>query len=81
MGTVSTDTRTIGPGCLFIALRGESFDGHKFLNHAAAAGAVAAVVDSIPPAVPDGLALIQVVDTKTAMGKLATFVRSRLRGR
>lgn len=36
--TVSTDTRTIGPGALFVALRGENFDGHAYLAAARARG-------------------------------------------
>ena len=42
---VSTDTRTLRPGDLFVALRGERFDGHGFLGQAKASGAVAAMVD------------------------------------
>ena len=41
---VSTDTRTIRPGDLFVALRGERFDGHDFVAQALAAGAGGAVV-------------------------------------
>ncbi|HEY6100029.1 MAG TPA: Mur ligase domain-containing protein, partial [Anaeromyxobacter sp.] len=44
VGGVSTDTRTIAPGSLFVALRGERFDAHDFLGEAAAKGAAAAVV-------------------------------------
>ncbi len=43
---VSTDTRSIQPGDLFIALKGEHFDGAKFVPNALKAGAVAAVVSS-----------------------------------
>jgi UDP-N-acetylmuramoyl-tripeptide--D-alanyl-D-alanine ligase len=42
---ISTDTRTVEPGQLFLALRGESFDGHFFVEQAIAAGAIAAIVD------------------------------------
>jgi UDP-N-acetylmuramoyl-tripeptide--D-alanyl-D-alanine ligase len=42
---LTTDTRAIQPGELFLALRGESFDGHRFVEQAIAAGAVAAIVD------------------------------------
>ncbi|MCX7144451.1 MAG: Mur ligase domain-containing protein, partial [Proteobacteria bacterium] len=45
VGTVSTDTRTIASGALFVALRGERFDGHEYLETARARGAVAAMVD------------------------------------
>jgi UDP-N-acetylmuramoyl-tripeptide--D-alanyl-D-alanine ligase len=42
---LTTDTRAIQPGELFLALRGESFDGHRFVEQAIAAGAIAAIVD------------------------------------
>jgi UDP-N-acetylmuramoyl-tripeptide--D-alanyl-D-alanine ligase len=42
---ISTDTRTVAPGQLFLALRGESFDGHLFVEQAIAVGAIAAIVD------------------------------------
>jgi UDP-N-acetylmuramyl pentapeptide synthase len=42
---VSTDTRTVGQGDLFLALRGAKFDGHEFLAQAVAAGAKGLVVD------------------------------------
>jgi UDP-N-acetylmuramoyl-tripeptide--D-alanyl-D-alanine ligase len=42
---IDTDTRTVCPGALFLALRGESFDGHHFVEQAIAAGAIAAIVD------------------------------------
>lgn len=42
---IDTDTRTVQPGELFLALRGESFDGHRFVEQAIAAGAIAAIVD------------------------------------
>ena len=42
---VSTDTRTLGPGALFVALKGPNFDGHQFVAMAKDKGAVAALVD------------------------------------
>ena len=42
---ISTDTRTLPPGCLYIALRGAKFDGHSFVSNAMDAGAVAAVTE------------------------------------
>ena len=42
---VSTDSRAIAAGDLFVALRGERYDGHTFMQQAAAAGAVAALAD------------------------------------
>ncbi len=75
---VSTDTRTLEPGDLFIALRGEHFDGHAFLATAAASGAAGAVVDrqgAIPDAARD-LPRLVVDNTVTALGKLASGYRS-----
>ena len=76
---VCTDTRDIRPASLFVALRGDTFDGHDYLAKAAAGGAVAALVDRDVPAVP-GLALVRVDDARRAMGRLATFVRRRFKG-
>lgn len=74
---VSTDTRTIQQGDLFIALKGENFDGAKFVAQAAQAGAVAAVVnaDSVIEGAP--CPLIRVPDTRIALGKLAAHWRSQ----
>jgi UDP-N-acetylmuramoyl-tripeptide--D-alanyl-D-alanine ligase len=73
---VSTDTRTIARGDLFVALRGERFDGHDFLGRARAAGAVAALVDTrFGGQYP--LPVVRVEDTKRALGDLARHWRSR----
>ncbi|MEP6133915.1 Mur ligase domain-containing protein, partial [Marinobacter sp.] len=58
---VSTDTRLIASGDVFVALRGENFDGHDYLAVAEKAGAVAAVVDKADPSL--GLPQIRVSDT------------------
>lgn len=71
---VSTDTRTLKPGQLFVALRGGNFDGHRFLEQAAAAGAVAAVVDT--PASNVALPQLVVGDTIEALAQLATANRA-----
>ena len=73
---ISTDTRAVRPGELFVALAGERFDAHQFLPQAAQAGARAAVVRRGTPPVP-GLALLPVDDTLSALGRLA---RARRRG-
>jgi len=46
-GTVTTDSRTLGPGSLFVALRGEHFDGHDFVPQAAARGAAGVLVSRV----------------------------------
>ncbi|MFZ5594679.1 MAG: UDP-N-acetylmuramoyl-tripeptide--D-alanyl-D-alanine ligase [Pseudomonadota bacterium] len=71
---VNTDTRTIQPGDLFIALRGERFDGHAFVAEAAAKGAVAALVSE---PVETALPLLRVADTRLALGRLGAAWRTR----
>ncbi|MGO1462043.1 MAG: UDP-N-acetylmuramoyl-tripeptide--D-alanyl-D-alanine ligase [Marinobacter sp.] len=73
--SVSTDTRALRPGDLFVALRGENFDGHKFLQAARELGACAAVVDTFD----DGLDMPQLVvaDTVEALGSLAAGNRAQ----
>jgi UDP-N-acetylmuramoyl-tripeptide--D-alanyl-D-alanine ligase len=74
---VSTDTRALTPGDLFVALRGERFDAHDFLAAARTNGAAAAVVRRGTPPVP-GLALIEVDDPLAALGLLARARRRTL---
>jgi UDP-N-acetylmuramoyl-tripeptide--D-alanyl-D-alanine ligase len=72
---VHSDTRTLRPGDLFVALRGERFDGHAFLARAQAAGAVAALAETgLGPATLPGL---QVGDTLAALQQLAAAWRAR----
>ncbi|MCH8544366.1 MAG: UDP-N-acetylmuramoyl-tripeptide--D-alanyl-D-alanine ligase [Alcanivorax sp.] len=65
---VSTDTRQLAPGDLFVALRGERFDAHDYLEQAASAGACAAVVERPTTAFAD---YVQVADSRRALGELA----------
>ena len=76
---VSTDSRKTRSGELFIALRGETFDGHGFVATAKAAGCAAAVIDTLAPEGLRqlGLPLIVVADTRQALGALAAWWRSR----
>lgn len=78
---VCTDTRKMETASLFIALRGDNHDGHRYLKQAAAGGAVAALVEEIPSDAPASLHLIQVANTRTAMGKLARFVRQQMQAK
>jgi UDP-N-acetylmuramoyl-tripeptide--D-alanyl-D-alanine ligase len=73
---VSTDSRTIQAGELFVALRGERFDGHDFLAGVQARGAAAAVVDRRYQG-PYPLPVVIVEDTKQALGELARNWRAR----
>ena len=76
---ISTDSRAIRPGALFVALEGERFDGHSYLPAVAAAGATGAVVRKGTPPSP-GLTLFEVDDTLRALGALARARRRRLKG-
>jgi UDP-N-acetylmuramoyl-tripeptide--D-alanyl-D-alanine ligase len=67
---VSTDTRALGRGALFVALAGDRFDGHAHLEAAFARGAAAALVDR-EVAAPRGLATIRVGSTLSALGAIA----------
>lgn len=71
---VSTDSRTAGAGDLFFALRGERFDGHRFMAEAVERGAIAAVVQDLE-AHSLGDRTILVRDSVAALGKLAAFHR------
>jgi UDP-N-acetylmuramoyl-tripeptide--D-alanyl-D-alanine ligase len=73
---VTTDTRGLEPGDLFVALRGERFDGHDFVAAAFAAGAAAALVERSRAASLAGH-LITVEDPLPALGALAAFWRGR----
>lgn len=75
---VATDTRRIGAGNLFVALRGERFDGHAFVDRAREAGASAVVVDH-PLDVP--LPQLVVPDTRLALGLLGQARRLAWSGR
>ncbi len=72
---VHSDTRSLQPGDLFVALRGERFDGHAFLPQARAAGAVAALAER--GLAEAGLPGLQVADSRTALGALAAAWRRR----
>jgi UDP-N-acetylmuramoyl-tripeptide--D-alanyl-D-alanine ligase len=70
---VSTDSRNVAAGALFVALRGEHFDAHDFLPQVAEKGAAAVVAEALP----EGWALPAVVvpDTLAALGLIANFWR------
>ena len=73
--SVSTDTRTLRSGDLFIALNGPRFDGSKFVHQAKENGAVAAVV---PKLFAENLPLVIVDDTRIALGELAAAWRRKI---
>lgn len=74
MDAVTTDTRQVTAGCLFIALKGERFDAHDFVANALTSGALALLVSKhLPVAVPQ----VVVTDTRIALGQLAGWVRQQ----
>jgi UDP-N-acetylmuramoyl-tripeptide--D-alanyl-D-alanine ligase len=73
-GAVSIDTRTLQPGDLYIAIKGERFDGNEFVDQAAQSGAVAAVVRQ---GVKANIPTIEVADTHLALAKLGGAWRSK----
>lgn len=74
---VSIDSRSAGPGDLFVALRGPSFDGHAFVAQALANGAAAVVIDHRPDGIGDDWPLLEVKDTFAALQDLGRFARAR----
>lgn len=69
---IATDSRRVRPGDLFVAIRGERTDGHRFVRAALAGGAAAALVAVAPPdAVPPGAGLLVAADPVPALGRAA----------
>jgi len=75
--SVSTDTRFIEAGALFIALKGDRFDAHQFLDQAASAGASVLLVEQINNS---KLPCIVVKDTRIALGLLSAYVKRQITG-
>ncbi len=73
-GGISTDTRTLHPGDLFIALQGPNFDGHDFITAAVSKQAAAVMTHK---AVTSALSTLQVADTLNALGQLAAYHRQQ----
>ncbi|MEO8164905.1 MAG: Mur ligase domain-containing protein, partial [Betaproteobacteria bacterium] len=74
---VTTDSRDVRPGDLFIGLRGARFDGQLFADQALATGAAGVMVEAGAAIVTPDAPLIEVDDTRLALGKLAAYWRSR----
>jgi UDP-N-acetylmuramoyl-tripeptide--D-alanyl-D-alanine ligase len=76
---VSTDSRTLKRGDLFVAIRGEHFDGHEFVEAAARAGAVGAIVDACwKGKIPEQFGVISASDSLAAYQSLAANYRKSL---
>jgi UDP-N-acetylmuramoyl-tripeptide--D-alanyl-D-alanine ligase len=72
---ITTDTRKIGKGDVFVALKGERFDGHDYLSDAVRDGAAALVVSRAPKINSLGVPIYEVRDTLVALGALARYWR------
>ncbi|EJL91781.1 UDP-N-acetylmuramoyl-tripeptide--D-alanyl-D-alanine ligase [Herbaspirillum sp. CF444] len=72
---VTTDSRAVAPGNLFVALRGERFDAHDFLDAVAGLGAAAVVVERVPAGL--SIPAIVVPDTRAALGRIARHWRQQ----
>ena len=83
---INTDTRTIEQGDVFLALRGDNFDGHDYIEQAQKSGAVAAIVDEkyIENKTLQGqtplLPLLVVGDTLLALGQASLWNRQKFTG-
>jgi len=76
--SVSTDTRSLQEGELYIALQGDSFDGHDYIEQAKQAGAIAAIVHKD---VLTSLPVVKVENTRKALGELAAAWRQSFSGK
>lgn len=75
---ITTDTRSLNPGEVFVALRGENFDGHEFVSVAIAKGAIAAIVDfQFDTEIKNYQPLLQVKDTLQAYQQIAKWWRKQ----
>lgn len=79
---VSTDSRTIRRGHLFVALVGEKYDGSQFVANAVENGAIAAMINQATDsqAFPANIPVIRVNDTRMGLGQLAAYWRNRFTG-
>ncbi len=68
---ISYDSRTVAPGDLFVALRGETSDGHDYLAQAVSHGAVALLLEQAPDASPGDVAVRTVANTRRALAPIA----------
>lgn len=76
--SVSTDSRTLKPGDCFVALKGENFDAHDYLQQAIDAGAAILVLHRAPPInIPAHVLQLLVPDTLVALGQLADTWRKK----
>lgn len=78
LANVSTDTRTIGSNDIFVALTGDVFNGHDFVDTAIENGARCLIISEDKPR-QDDICCVQVTDTLTALGDLAHYRRNQIK--
>ncbi len=77
---IISDSRSVRPGTVFVALKGENFDGHDYLEEAAKMGAIAAIVDRKPKTNIGSMVLLEVPKPLTAMAEIARQLRKLFDG-
>lgn len=78
LASINTDSRTIQPGDIFVALKGERFDAHDYLEQVVEAKAGCLIVDHEPQS-SFSIPVIQVEDTEQALGNLARYRRTQMK--
>src|SRR4051812_13438209 len=78
VSVVCTDSRLLKAGDFFLALRGENFDGHRFLGEAVKRGAIGAIVEEVTSELPADFTVIRVKDTLQALQRIAGEYRRSL---
>ncbi|MEM7807186.1 MAG: Mur ligase domain-containing protein, partial [Planctomycetota bacterium] len=76
-----TDSREVRPGDVYLALRGERFDGHDFVRQAFEAGALSVVVERLPTDRSSDEPVLVVRDTRKTLADIARWHRRTLRGK
>ena len=69
---IQLDSRKVTPGCLFVAMRGATVDGHQYIPKAIELGATVVLCEDIPESTSAGVTFVQVSDCEDAVGPLAT---------
>jgi murE/murF fusion protein len=80
-GALTTDSRAVEPDGVFVAIRGDRFDGNNFANAAADSGAAVLIVERVPETVPPEANVIVVDDGVAALGRLASALLDNARSR
>lgn len=72
VSAIHFDSRLVGPGSLFVAVRGTQVDGHAFIDKALAQGATAVVCEALPETLTAGVTFLEVADSQEALGIMAS---------